>query len=517
MSATPSIPEFYAGRSIFITGGTGFMGKCLIEKLIRACPDIKRIYILIRPKKGKEAQERLDEILDSKLFAKVKSQQPDFKCKCVPITGDIINEGLGIDQSHEDILIKEVSVVFHSAATIKFDEEMKLSVQMNIVGVHLLLLLCKKMKKLEALVHISTAYANCDQEKITEEVYPPPLHPSKLLSAVEWMDVETLNLMTPKMIGNRPNTYTYTKAIAESLLKEESGFLPIAIVRPSIVGATYQEPVKGWVDNMNGPTGLLTAIGKGALRIMKGDANATADVIPVDLATNMLIAVGWYTATKRPTDLKIFHCTTGQINSITWGHVEQMSFKYFMKNPVENVARLPSPKFTKSIFWHELNVMFDQMIPAYLMDFYMWISGRRTMFVRFQDKLSKAVASLDFFTSHSWAFSTDNFFMLHNAMRPEDRKLFPINPKDIHWPTYMESYCLGIKQFILKEELSTLPHARKALVRLQRLHYLFNVLIFVVIWRLMVKRVAVARVLWNMILGWAVKLLNKVPRFARSS
>ena len=29
----------------------------------------------------------------------------------------------------------------------------------------------------------------------------------------------------------------------------------------------------------------------------------------------------------------------------------------------------------------------------------------------------------------------------------------------------MESYCLGTKQFVLKEELSTLPHARKALAR----------------------------------------------------
>ena len=58
------------------------------------------------------------------------------------------------------------------------------------------------------------------------------------------MDAETLNLLTPKMVGARPNTYTYTKAIAEHLLHEESRTLPVAIVRPSIVGATYQEPMK---------------------------------------------------------------------------------------------------------------------------------------------------------------------------------------------------------------------------------------------------------------------------------
>lgn len=493
------------------------MGKCLVEKLIRACPDIKCIYLLIRPKKGKAPQERLDEILDSKLFEKVKSEQQDYKQKCSAISGDIVQEGLGIDQSEEDILVRDVSVVFHSAATIKFDEDMKLSVEMNIVGVQRLLVLCKKMKRLEALVHISTAYANCDRDNIGEEIYPPPLHPSKLVNAVEWMDTETLNLLTPKMVGNRPNTYTYTKAIAECLVQEEAGSLPTAIVRPSIVGATYQEPVKGWVDNMNGPTGLLAAIGKGVLRIMKGDPKATADIIPVDLATNTLITVGWYTATQNTTGLKIFNCTTGQINNFTWGQVERMSQEYFTKNPLENIARIPNPRFTKNIFWHDLNVMFDHMVPAYLMDFYMWISGRRRMFVRIQDKLRKAVASLDYFTSHSWTFSSDNLFMLYNKMTPEDRKLFPINPKQIHWPTYMEGYCLGTKQFVLKEELSTLPHARKALARLQRIHFVFNVIAFVVIWRLMVQRVKIARVLWNMILGWASKLVVKVPLFARAS
>lgn len=58
-----------------------------------------------------------------------------------------------------------------------------------------------------------------------------------------WMDGETLDILTPKMVGSRPNTYTYTKSIAEYLLKEGGGSLPIAIFRPSIVGSTYQEPI----------------------------------------------------------------------------------------------------------------------------------------------------------------------------------------------------------------------------------------------------------------------------------
>lgn len=70
MSSIPSVPEFYADRGIFITGATGFLGKVLLEKLLRSCPDIKGLYLLIRPKKGKEIQERLEEIFDSKVCIK---------------------------------------------------------------------------------------------------------------------------------------------------------------------------------------------------------------------------------------------------------------------------------------------------------------------------------------------------------------------------------------------------------------------------------------------------------------
>lgn len=60
-----SVKDFYRDRSIFITGGTGFMGKVLVEKLLRSCPDIKNIYLLMRPKKGQNVQERLQELLNA--------------------------------------------------------------------------------------------------------------------------------------------------------------------------------------------------------------------------------------------------------------------------------------------------------------------------------------------------------------------------------------------------------------------------------------------------------------------
>lgn len=49
-----SIADFYGGKNILITGATGFMGKVLVEKLLRDCRDVKNIYVLVRMKRGGE-------------------------------------------------------------------------------------------------------------------------------------------------------------------------------------------------------------------------------------------------------------------------------------------------------------------------------------------------------------------------------------------------------------------------------------------------------------------------------
>jgi len=62
-----NIAQFYAGRSLFITGATGFMGKVLIEKLLRSCPGIDRLYLLMRPSKGKDVACRLKELINNQV------------------------------------------------------------------------------------------------------------------------------------------------------------------------------------------------------------------------------------------------------------------------------------------------------------------------------------------------------------------------------------------------------------------------------------------------------------------
>lgn len=62
-----SIAEFYAGKNVLITGATGFMGKVLVEKLLRSCPQVRALYLLVRPKAGQSMQQRVSDMMTCKV------------------------------------------------------------------------------------------------------------------------------------------------------------------------------------------------------------------------------------------------------------------------------------------------------------------------------------------------------------------------------------------------------------------------------------------------------------------
>jgi fatty acyl-CoA reductase len=60
------ISEWYRDKTVFLTGGTGFMGKVLVEKLLRSCP-VKKIFLLMRPKANNDINQRIDDMLNYKV------------------------------------------------------------------------------------------------------------------------------------------------------------------------------------------------------------------------------------------------------------------------------------------------------------------------------------------------------------------------------------------------------------------------------------------------------------------
>lgn len=69
MTVSKSIPEFFSGQKLLITGASGLMGKVLIWKLLYSCPQVDTIYVLLRPKYGKPVEHRLEEMLKTRVSA----------------------------------------------------------------------------------------------------------------------------------------------------------------------------------------------------------------------------------------------------------------------------------------------------------------------------------------------------------------------------------------------------------------------------------------------------------------
>lgn len=59
------------------------------------------------------------------------------------------------------------------------------ALRLNVMATQQLLSLAQRMQHLEAFIHVSTAYANCNRHHIDEVIYPPPVQPKKLIDSLE--------------------------------------------------------------------------------------------------------------------------------------------------------------------------------------------------------------------------------------------------------------------------------------------------------------------------------------------
>uniref|UniRef100_A0A2A4K1M6 Fatty acyl-CoA reductase n=1 Tax=Heliothis virescens TaxID=7102 RepID=A0A2A4K1M6_HELVI len=143
-----AVQQFYQDATIFITGGSGFLGKQLIEKLFRATK-ISKVLLLLRPKKGKPIEQRLLDMLQDPVFESVRELQPNFAEKIVPVAGDVAELKLGLSEKDWNMVAQETDIFLHVAATTRFDEPLKVATLINVRGAREALLLGKACKKLK--------------------------------------------------------------------------------------------------------------------------------------------------------------------------------------------------------------------------------------------------------------------------------------------------------------------------------------------------------------------------------
>ena len=87
---------------------------------------------------------------------------------------------------------------------------------------------------LQLFAYISTAYCHPEIKLLEEKAYPPPSDPYYIIKLVEELKSHEVDQFSKKLLGHHPNTYTFTKALAEALVNNASDYLPTMILRPSL-------------------------------------------------------------------------------------------------------------------------------------------------------------------------------------------------------------------------------------------------------------------------------------------
>ncbi|KAL0321757.1 UNVERIFIED_CONTAM: Fatty acyl-CoA reductase 2 [Sesamum calycinum] len=162
-SAGIGILNFFQGKNIFITGATGFLGKALVEKLLRSTA-VGKIYVLIKAEDKAAAFDRLrTEIINSELFKCLKeehgaSYEAFVRERLIPAVGNICEPELGMDVDTANTIMNEVDVIIQSAANTAFDDRYDSLLEANVNGPQRLMRFAKRCNNLILFVHISTGH-----------------------------------------------------------------------------------------------------------------------------------------------------------------------------------------------------------------------------------------------------------------------------------------------------------------------------------------------------------------------
>ncbi|KAF8367745.1 hypothetical protein PRIPAC_85574, partial [Pristionchus pacificus] len=472
----PPINSLYAGRSVFITGGTGFVGKVVIEKFLRDVPDIDQIFVLFRPGKNATAAQRWAHFSKALIFNRVRAENPKSLEKVVPVDGDISLDNFGMSEAHLKLVLENTSVVLHCAATVRFNEPLRQAIDLNLKGTDRMIKLCKKMPKLECFLHCSTCYVNADKEgAIEEKLYEPACDPHKLIEASEWMSEEMLEGITSSVTKKYFNTYTFTKHITEELVRRDCSSLPTLIFRPAVCASIWKDGIPGWADAFQGMTANAAGFGTGTIPRKPANPANVLDGVPVDAVSSMMIACAAYrmhlAAKGDRSSLPIFHCSTSDLNPMTVQHYQNLCGTFLTTYPLEKIILSPSVGTRGS---PELEDTFHAIKQHFLgpaLDVAVGLLGRKPEFAKAFTK-ARQMFNVSQFSTKSWTFQSRGMLELLNRMQPKDRETFDFDVRKLDWNEFISDVLFGMKHFLSKNDIFSdekLEAARKNVKVMQAL------------------------------------------------
>lgn len=127
----------------------------------------------------------------------LKRENPEVLKKIQPIEGDCTMLKLGMSPDSMERM-KDVQFVFHAAASVRFDDPLKDAILINTRSTREVLDWAKTLRKLRAVVHVSTTYCNPELMHVEEKIYPPKMDWREAIRLAEMFDNALLETVKEK-------------------------------------------------------------------------------------------------------------------------------------------------------------------------------------------------------------------------------------------------------------------------------------------------------------------------------
>lgn len=480
-----SIRRRFQGKNVLLTGATGFLGKVVLEKILRSIPESGTIFVMVRGRGLATAEQRLErDVLGSSIFDRLRSTEGSrfedrVRGKIRIVDGDLSEEGLGLSAASQEELTPRVDLVVNCAALCTFREQLDLSLQANTLGAHRILKFAKDCGNVP-LVHVSTCFVNSRNEGVIAEEVLPAGHTldsiregrepgfdidGEITSMLQQCDARRSNTSAGenKAYGeeNKENTnavveygletarkhgwwdgYAFSKSLGEQLVERDRGAVPVAIVRPAIIESSLRDPTPGWIDGIRMLDPLFTEGGKGYLLEFPGDRTTVVDLVPCDMVANAVLA-----AMPEPgsSGLTVYQVCSSGDNPITVGEMTDFGVEAFTKRPSRNRAGepvVPKPPLFLSVVRFERRLRLRVRILQAVRRISRWLgmdarARWATMMLRLLGRLSEMADTYSHYLFSSPVFDSTNTRRLRESLSHDERGDFFFDVTEIDWRDYL--------------------------------------------------------------------------------
>jgi alcohol-forming fatty acyl-CoA reductase len=504
-SESLSVRGTLAHKNILLVGVTGFIGKVWLAQLLSEVPQIGKIYLLVRRQRTTTAQRRFEKILEeSPVFDCLQEQLgdrfADFVAERVEVVeGDVSQPGLGMAPDIRAHLSRTLDLVVNSSGLTDFNPDLRDALASNVAPViHVINFL--RTSDHAGLLHLSTCYVvGARDGRVSEEVHAnyTPLGIPDFDAEREWRSLlevvahaearaesaeitaalrrqalgrhrgeeepsgpELENLIRKNRLrwlrnrltraGTRrakhlgwPNTYTLTKSIAESLIVRYGTGLPIAIVRPSIVETSTDQPFRGWNEGINTSAPLSYLLGT-YFRQLPTNERKCLDMIPVDMVCRGMTLVAAAVIARRHEP--IYQLATSASNPCDMGRSIELTGlahrkHYRAQQSLEHWIRMQFDTIPVSKSRYEIfSVPAQKAVVRGINRAASALQMKRPPLARQERDLARVEKLIElyepFILHNEQVFEADNVQLLSASLPEDERAAFGYDPSSIDWWEY---------------------------------------------------------------------------------